>query len=389
MNRKSPIHVPVKKKRSREDRLLVEKTKSKKQKAKKNSTNEGITKKKAKQIKQLYIYIYTCLKYIMFGSSSTFLLLIVFLGFANLKPSGAHPRHDDEDDDFPVLVVDDTPGNGDYVSIQEAIDAADPGVTIIIKEHSSRKGWQVAFTIKKENITLIGEGKPKATKNLIIKELVKSYNGKYKDNAGDKKKDKKKSKKKGVDGNKIEEMLLSDEFLTEEECSKVYLDGCDAITKECGQSIFTVASSGVSIENFFIRHGHIVLTDDAHNAKIADNCLLGDHDNVIRPREKCINPHSSTRNGLLIERNIFQGGDSASILLDGDGHTIRHNIFATVDIGIEVVTFVPSTVEGSSIIGNAFFGCKDTCISIGTETNNFAIVDNTNTLHSNSIQHEL
>ena len=268
-----------------------------------------------------------------------------------------------------ILEVDDS-GAGDYLTLQEAVDAASPGDTIVVNEYTTNlKGWQVQLTIDKEGLTIIGgEGKSKP--------IIKAVDAPKKDDEhGDKRKEENMKK-----SQKLESLFTSRKFLTEQHCPKVILDGCISGTDQCGQDIITIDAPDVTIENFFFRHGEIILTDNAHNTVIANNCFWGDTDFLIKPPTKNFANPKSTLHDVTIEGNFFQGGRKNTIYINGDNHIVRNNAFVTVHEGI--------TVDGdsNSIIGNAFVGCSDICIQYNNGLDG-VITDNTILYSKNGIEY--
>jgi hypothetical protein len=67
-----------------------------------------------------------------------------------------------------TLTVDNRGGTDVYPTIQDAIDAADPNDTILVRKHSSPAGWQEDFVVNKRGLTIRGENLVTASKSYFI-----------------------------------------------------------------------------------------------------------------------------------------------------------------------------------------------------------------------------
>jgi hypothetical protein len=200
-----------------------------------------------------------------------------------------------------TFTVDDT-GAADFTTIQEAVDAAASGDTILIRPNSDSRGWR-------ENVVV-------ATANLTLRGDTVAANG----------------------------------TVNSQTCPTVFLDGCEtpADPTGCDANVVSVQATGVIVERVFLRHGYVEFTATGGDSTFRESCVLGDTSLALRNA----NPGP---NAFTIDRNVFQGGTAESVDLWGNNHAVTGNRFFTSDSSVEIVG------DDMRVIGNAIRGCNDRC----------------------------
>ena len=242
----------------------------------------------------------------------------------------------------------DNSGDGDYTTIQEAVDNAATGDTIKIMKHSSSLGWQEEVTVNTPGLKIIGDGKSEA----MFKKQIRDIQGSSS-----------KSKKSG-DSDTFEDIdidyFFSDDFLygEDEGCPTIILDGAD--DGGSANDVLIVNAADVTIENIFTRHGKVVLNEGSSGSRILNSCLLGSRTDVVRS--------SGTPERITVDSNFFIWGRSQSVELKGNQHIIIDNVLSPSDNGIKI------TGDDGTVIGNVVLNCNDQCIEYngdyGTITDN-------------------
>lgn len=203
-----------------------------------------------------------------------------------------------------LVVKPGTLGDSYFATIQEAIDAAEAGDTILISPLANNQAYNEQVTINKNNIKLMGWTgfeSPKSGKN-------KSINNQC-----------------TVDATNLS-AWASRADRWDDCCSPVFLDGCD--TESCMKTAITVTAPNVTIEKLTIRHAYegIRLEEDADNAVIENVCFYDCKEAI----------DGNLTDGVLVSNCLFFGGDSHSIFLYGNNATVSKNRFRSVEKGINI-----------------------------------------------------
>ncbi|ETR71290.1 MAG: surface layer protein B [Candidatus Magnetoglobus multicellularis str. Araruama] len=192
-----------------------------------------------------------------------------------------------------------------YTSIQAAVDAASEGDVVLIKARTDSKGWRENVVINTNNLTIRGD------------------------------------------------TVAAKANLYDQICPDVILDGCEtpSAPTSCDRTIMTINATGISVERLLFRHGEIIFSDTASNVVLKNSCIIGDNSDVI-------NSEGSVPSAITISSNVFQGGDSESIVLNGDNHVIKDNQFFAIDDGIKI------TGDDAQIVNNRIYQSNDQGIYI-------------------------
>lgn len=202
--------------------------------------------------------------------------------------------------DAATLCVDPADGSC-FATIQAAIDAAASGDVILIQPNPDPRGYR-------ENLAI-------TTPGLILR--------------GD--------------------TVAPSANVADQQCPAVVLDGCETPAfPGCGATLAEVTAAETRFERLLIRHGQIRFGTGANNSIVSELCVVGTNGDPI---DTIVGVQ-----GLVIERSIFQGGESGSIDLSGDDIIVRNNQLFAVDEGIKL--------DGDNMLieFNTLYTCNDSCI---------------------------
>jgi parallel beta-helix repeat protein len=235
-----------------------------------------------------------------------------------------------------LIVNPGTSGDSYFGTIQEAIDAAVAGDTILISPLAANQAYNEQVTINTANIIL---------KGLCEVEPPRRGKNKTSNNPCD------------VDADNLSALAgRADRW--DDCCSPVFLDGCD--TESCMKTAITVTAPNVTIEKLTIRHAYegIRLESDADNAVIKNVCFY-DCKGAI---------DGNSTDGVLVSNCLFFGGDYHSIFLYGNNATVSKNRFRSVEKGINI--------EGDNAVVDANILLSSNSRSIKLTSSDAALVRN-------------
>jgi hypothetical protein len=231
------------------------------------------------------------------------------------------------------LVVDNLGGPGLFTTIQDAINAADPNDTVLVRKNSLPTGWQEQVIITVEGLTITGEDPVAASKSYFISDR------------GD---DSKNNDQCGIFCTiwriitKIFHFLTfglfegdppatatptgaptPDDGLDEVFCPDTILDGDDDI-------IILVEAANVIIEKLTFRFGSVDFGTGSDGSTFRGNCFFPSSDDTIQTT-------NGERDSLVITNNQIFNEISSSIDLDCAGCMISYNTIRPCDDGIDLI----------------------------------------------------
>ena len=201
-----------------------------------------------------------------------------------------------------------------HTSIQAAVDAAEPGDTILISPHPDSKGYRENVLINTANLTLRGDAD-------------------------------------APQGNALERS-----------CPDVYLDGCETPDdpEGCGSNMIEVTAGDTSIERILLRHGRIVFSPGAEGSSLRESCVITTVNSAVQT--------SDDVDGLVLEHLQFHGTTGRPISILGNQTTFSHNLlFGTQN---------DARFRGDDLLiaNNSFRACDDKCLDARGE--NVEVVHN-------------
>ncbi len=176
-----------------------------------------------------------------------------------------------------------------FATIQEAVDAADPGDRIKVAPHPDSRGYRENVVVDEDGLEIVGVGNAKA----------------------------------GV---------------AKETCPKTIVDGCESAAHPTtcsviaqGDPIFRITAADVTLSALTIRHGYqAVRLDGVQGASVEKSCFIGNEGSIVS---------NGQSDGATVTRSVFRGSIGAvpDVQIEGDDVALGRNTFLTVSEGLEVV----------------------------------------------------
>ncbi len=230
-----------------------------------------------------------------------------------------------------------------FQTIQDAVNAANPGDIIVVTPNPNIKGYRENVVINTPNLTITGV-------SLLL--------------------------------------FIDDKF----DCSRVVVDGCEtpADPTSCGSAPggvgdgFTINANGVTIKNLTIRHFNQGVLIFANNTTIQNVCFVedGSNDGVVDADDGV-----NARNNIKVIKSQFRTGNGRPISIRGNDALVWQNQMLTFDNGgmdifgdrFQVKENTIKTSNDSECIetdgndglitGNSIEGCEPDCIDqVGSNT---------------------